>query len=765
MLGGYSAPVLETDRPTLGTLLQAGGYRTAAVGKWHLGMEMPYLDPEAVPSNAWQGDPGIDFAGTIADSPIHHGFEEYFGISASLDMAPYVYIRNDRFTALPTHEQPAVPFPHFIRPGPRADDFVIDEVLDRLVEEAVGFIDRSSRSTDPFFLYLPLTAPHKPAQPHSRFRGRTGLGEYGDFVAQVDDAVGQVLAAVDRVGASDDTLVIFTSDNGSYMYRHGDGEPDHVDDSFIQAYRVGRHRSNASWRGTKADIWEGGHRVPFVVRWPGVVEPGSETAATVVHTDLYATLADVVVATPGPGAAEDSVSLLPMLRGEPVTRGVPVVHQSYGGMLAVRDGQWKLVLGNGSGGRQRPLGYRFRRPYQLFDLSQDPTESQDLAADYPQVVERLEATFERFRLTSRSVPLVGADAVVTPPADPNSNPATQSDRAPAPEEDVDVDYDADDDGLIEIATLAQLDAVRHDLDGDGVPVGSGTAAASGAAARAAAFPDAAERMGCPAPACVGYELVADLDFDTDGSGAADAGDAFWNGGAGWRPIGTLDEPFTAVFSGNGRDGVAPVRRGRGQRRAVRHVERRHPGRRDGGGRRDGEPVRGHFVGPERRPGGEELRDGRGVAGLQRRSAGAGCDAVAGGAPAGAAVAYRRAAAAGGAAGVRVDGRAGRAGGDAGPCGAPDGAGGGAGRGVRGGGAAGARLHGRGGDGGGDGHAGRATAGAASGGRDPGRRAGPHRTMRQLVADPRLAVAAVEVTAPQPGHGVCAHLDRSDRLTP
>ena len=373
-------------------------------------------------------------------------------------------------------------------------------------------------------------------------------------MAQVDDAVGQVLAAVDRVGASDDTLVIFTSDNGSYMNRHGDGEPDHVDDSFIQAYRVGRHRSNAAWRGTKADIWEGGHRVPFVVRWPGVVEPGSETAATVVHTDLYATLADIVGATPGPGAAEDSVSLLPMLRGGSVTRGVPVVHQSYHGMLAVRDGRWKLVLGNGSGGRQRPRGYPFRRPYQLFDLSQDPTESQDVAADHPEVVERREATFERFRLTGRSVPLDGADAVVTPPPDPvtQSDTVTQSDPAPAPELHVDVDYDADDDGLVEIATLAQLDAVRHDLDGDGVPVGSGTAAASGAAAHAAAFPDAAEGMGCPAPVCLGYELAADLDFDTDGSGAADAGDAFWNGGAGWRPIGTLDEPFTAVFAGNGR---------------------------------------------------------------------------------------------------------------------------------------------------------------------------------------------------------------------
>ena len=300
VLGGYSPPLLEPDRPTLGTLLQAQGYRTAAIGKWHLGMDLPYLDPTAERSEPWEGDPGIDFGGVITDSPVHHGFDEYFGVSASLDMAPYVYIRDDRFTALPTHEQPAVPFPYFIRHGPRADDFVIDEVLDRLVEEAVGFIDRSAQTGDPFFLYFPLTAPHKPTQPHERFRGGTGLGEYGDFVAQVDDAVGQVLAALDRSGAGDETLVIFTSDNGSYMYRRDDAAPDHVDDPSIQAYRVGRHRSNADWRGTKADIWEGGHRVPFVARWPGVVEPGSESTATVVHADLYATLADIVGAAPGP---------------------------------------------------------------------------------------------------------------------------------------------------------------------------------------------------------------------------------------------------------------------------------------------------------------------------------------------------------------------------------------------------------------------------------------------------------------------------------
>ena len=372
VLGGYSPPLLEPDRPTLGTLLQAQGYRTAAIGKWHLGMEMPYLDPAAERTEPWEGDPGIDFGGTIADSPIHHGFDEYFGVSASLDMAPYVYIRNDRFTALPTHEQPAVPFPYFIRHGPRADDFGIDEVLDRLVDEAVDFIDRSAQTDGPFFLYLPLTAPHKPTRPHERFRGRTGLGEYDDFVAQVDAAVGQVLAALERVGARDETLVIFTSDNGSYMYRRGNAEPDHVIDPSIQAYRVGRHRSNADWRGTKADIWEGGHRVPFVARWPGVVEPGSETAATIVHTDIYATLADIVGAAPSPDAAEDSVSLLPMLRGEPATRGVPVVHHSSGGMFAIRDGAWKLMFGNGSGGRQEPRGEPFGRPYQLFDLSRDP---------------------------------------------------------------------------------------------------------------------------------------------------------------------------------------------------------------------------------------------------------------------------------------------------------------------------------------------------------------------------------------------------------
>ena len=195
VLGGYSPPLLAPDRPTLGTLLQAHGYRTAAVGKWHLGMAMPFLDPAAARTEPWEGDPGIDFAGTIADSPIHHGFDEYFGVSASLDMAPYVYIRDDRFTALPTGEQPAVPFPHFIRRGPRADDFVVDDVLDRLVDGGRGVhrplgAGRGALLPLPAADRAPQADPASPALPRAdgsrrvrRFRGadrrRRGGGPRG----------------------------------------------------------------------------------------------------------------------------------------------------------------------------------------------------------------------------------------------------------------------------------------------------------------------------------------------------------------------------------------------------------------------------------------------------------------------------------------------------------------------------------------------------------------------------------------------------------
>ncbi len=429
VLGGYSKPLIETGRSTIASMLKNAGYQTAAIGKWHLGMDMPLLADDAK-IQSWEGDPGIDFAGIITDSPIHHGFDYYFGVSASLDMAPYVYIRNDRFTKLPSEQQPEVPFPHFVREGPRADDFVIDAVLDRLVVEATAFIDRASKSDKPFFLYMPLTAPHKPTQPKAEFRGKTGLGEYGDFIAQVDDAVGRVLAAIDGARVTKNTLVVFTSDNGSYMHRYEEPEKrDHTDDERVQGYRAENHRANGPLRGTKADIYEAGHRVPFFVRWPGQIAPESKCNQTICHVDLFATCADVVGAKPGPDDAEDSLSVVDMLNGKSVERAVPVIHHSSAGMFAVRDGRWKLVLGNGSGGRAKPSGKPFEAPYQLFDVSTDIGETKNVLGQHPEIMKRLVDEFKKIcpdeasRIAEPSPPSSNSDGRLVNRIDLESEPS------------------------------------------------------------------------------------------------------------------------------------------------------------------------------------------------------------------------------------------------------------------------------------------------------------------------------------------------------
>ena len=220
---------------------------------------------------------GIDFDAEILDGPTDHGFDEFFGTSSNLNWRPQNYIRDRRFLANPDREgQPASGF------------YAFEDVLDRLTEEAVSFIERSASTEAPFFLYLPVHTPHTPLAPNDQFDGLTGLGEYADVVAQLDWTVGQLLDALDRIGASDDTLVIFTSDNGSFM--GGIPVPNHAD-----------HASNGIWRGGKFQIHEGGHRVPFLMQWPEQIEAGSTVDATVSLTDLYATLAEVVGEEPEPG--------------------------------------------------------------------------------------------------------------------------------------------------------------------------------------------------------------------------------------------------------------------------------------------------------------------------------------------------------------------------------------------------------------------------------------------------------------------------------
>ena len=228
-------------------------------------------------------------------------------------------------------------------------------------------------------------------------------GPYGDFVTQVDATVGDVLKALDDSGVKDNTLVIYTSDNGSYMYRlDGESEPDHVDDETIQAYRPERHRANHVFRGTKADIWEAGHHVPFFARWPGTIKPGTKNTGTICLTDFFGTVSRILGEELPDDAAEDSFSFLAQLRSEKPKKPRPaVIHHSSGGMFAIREGKWKLVLGNGSGGREKPRGTPFQKPYQLFDLSADRVEQTNVIDAHPDVAARLETAVDHIRTSGR----------------------------------------------------------------------------------------------------------------------------------------------------------------------------------------------------------------------------------------------------------------------------------------------------------------------------------------------------------------------------
>ena len=393
VLNGYSAPLLEPGRLTVAGMLRANSYHTSVVGKWHLGLGFQK-----------GADGQIDYAKPVTDGPNDHSFDDSFIIPASLDFPPYVYIENGRVIELPSIDQPAVKFPGFLRRGPRQPGLEMDDCLDDLTRRAAAVIRERARKEPPFFLYFPLTAPHKPVQPHPRFIGKSGLGLYGDFVMQVDWTVGQVMQSIDSAGIGKNTLLIFTSDNGSFMRRLGPEEKeDHVSDETIQAYNETHHTANGELRGTKADVWEAGHRVPFFARWPGVIAAGSTCDKPTAHVDLSATCAEIAGAKLPDDAAEDSFSWLPLFRGGDWAKPrAPVINHSAAGMFALRSGKWKLIAGNGSGGREAPKGKPFQKPFMLFDLQADVGEQNDLAKAKPKLVERLTAQLEAIRGNGRS---------------------------------------------------------------------------------------------------------------------------------------------------------------------------------------------------------------------------------------------------------------------------------------------------------------------------------------------------------------------------
>jgi len=403
VLWGHSRPLIEPDRATVGTVLRKQGYATAAVGKWHLGLGWAFkpgareLFPEDLDTYKWSRETGehIDYTKPFTGGPTALGFDYFFGIAASLDMPPYCFLENDRTVGLPDREKDpynAQQHTGFMTEGWRDED--VDLTLAR---KACEWMARQGRAEPerPFFLYLTPSAPHRPCKPPEGFRGISQAGPRGDMVAVVDHMVGRVDDTLHELGVADDTLIVATSDNGARPYD-------------VDGNTYG-HKACGDWRGVKADIWDGGHREPFIVRWPGRTPAGSTCEQTVSLTDLMATAVDILGVTLPPEAGPDSLSILPYLLGERPDRPLreTTIHHSMDGMFAVRRGPWKCILGLGSGGfspPQRAEPEPGGPAGQLYHMDSDPQETTNLWLQRPDIVEELCTFLEHAQAEGRSVP-------------------------------------------------------------------------------------------------------------------------------------------------------------------------------------------------------------------------------------------------------------------------------------------------------------------------------------------------------------------------
>ena len=381
VLWGLSEPLIPEKRLTVPKFLQQNGYHTAVIGKWHLGLGwkmLPNGEKKKAKSGPTKGDGWqIDYSKKVSGGPLAIGFDESFIIPASLDMFPYVYLKNDKSTEWATVTKA------FHRPGPSGKKFEAINCLRDFAREANQFIDaRSKAKNKPFFLYLPLTSPHTPIVPAKPWQGKSKMGSYGDFLMETDWVVGEVLKAVDRNKLAENTMVIFTADNGC--------SPQAKIPNLIKQ----GHKPNANWRGHKADIFEGGHRTPFLVRWPAKIKAGSFSDQTICTTDLFATLKEIIAANKSlpNNAAEDSFSFLPALLGKKDSSIRPfTIHHSINGSFAIRRGNWKLSLCPGSGGWSAPRPNVAKKDknlplIQLYNLEKDPTEKTNLQAKHPELV-------------------------------------------------------------------------------------------------------------------------------------------------------------------------------------------------------------------------------------------------------------------------------------------------------------------------------------------------------------------------------------------
>lgn len=366
---GFAPCLIDEDRPTVASFLKEHGYQTAIIGKWHLNFQ--YCDPQTGKPYKAKDFKSPPVGTKIPDGPLARGFDYYHGFHHARDMQ--TVIENDTVIA---HDPPI-------------------HMLPRLTRKSVEYIDQHAGGKQPFFLYIPLGSPHTPILPTEAWQGKSGLGDYGDFVMETDNVVVEVSKALERNGLTDNTLVIFTSDNGCSKA------------AGIQKLAEQGHIVSAHLRGSKADIWDGGHRVPFLVRWPGKVEAGSTSDQLICLTDWFATAAELIGAEVPSDACEDSVSFLPALSGKPISSTrAGVVHHSVSGHFAYRQGPWKLALARGSGGWSSPNEKQAGKnapKAQLYNMTEDVGEQDNRYLTEVSIAQRLlkqlQADVERGRST------------------------------------------------------------------------------------------------------------------------------------------------------------------------------------------------------------------------------------------------------------------------------------------------------------------------------------------------------------------------------
>ena len=433
VLGGLSPRLIEEGRMTVASFLKSRGYETACIGKWHLGLEWvkhPGKEVSELSVETAEQVSSVDYSKPFTNGPLSVGFNSYFGIAASLDMVPYTFLQDDRVAKLPTETHKLAMMTGrenwFTREGPAAPGFEAEDVLPTLTRKAEEFIAShaaAAKSGKPFFLYMPLNAPHTPIAPSAEWLGKSGLNPYGDFVMETDWTLGQVMDALEKSGLAENTLVFLTSDNGCSP------------SAKFEELAAKGHNPSYEFRGNKADIYDGGHHIPLIARWPARVKAGTRCDQIVCLNDFFATCAEVLGEKLPDTAAEDSVSLLPALDGhvdKPLREAI--VHHSINGSFAIRQGHWKLELCPDSGGWSAPRPGKAppgSPPIQLYDLSDDIGEKRNVQADHPEIVAKLTKLLEKYVADGRSTP--GAPQQNTTPVDLHPKVAADKSKGPRPD--------------------------------------------------------------------------------------------------------------------------------------------------------------------------------------------------------------------------------------------------------------------------------------------------------------------------------------------